>query len=182
MAKRALNCLVRTTLVVALTIVFAGRASADSIALSDFQVQLDLDNMVASIIGGLEAHSSTGDPVFLDSLGVNLSEGSTPLDLFAGPTLLDDLPFFALPYPLADGEVVPATTLFRITGLTAGSVYSGSFSFFEFGADGLPETLVSRDFEFGAPAPVPEPATLLLTGTGLALAFVRRRRAAAGRH
>jgi len=181
MAKRALNCLVRTTLVVALTIVFAGRASADSIALSDFQVQLDLDNMVASIIGGLEANSSTGDPVFLDSLGVNLSEGSTPLDVFAGPALLDDLPFFALPYPLADGEVVPATTLFRITGLTAASVYSGSFSFFEFTADGA-ETLLSHSFEFATPAPVPEPATMVLTATGLALAFVRRRRAAAGRH
>ena len=175
MPKRALNCLVRATMVVALTIVCAGRASADSIVLSDFQVQLDMDNMIASIIGGLEAHSSTGDPVFLDSLGVSLSEGSTPLDLFAGPTLLDDLPFFSLPYPLADGEIVPASTLFRITGLNPGSVYSGSFSFFEFGADGV-QTLISRDFEIAAP--VPEPATLVLTGTGLAFAFVRRRRAA----
>ena len=104
MPKRAFNCLVRATMVVALTIVCTGQASADSIVLSDFQVQLDMDTMIASIIGGLEAHSSTGDPVFLDSLGVSLSEGSTPLDLFAGPTLLDDLPFFSLPYPLAMGR------------------------------------------------------------------------------
>jgi hypothetical protein len=166
MPKRVLDCLVRAAMVAALTIVFAGRASADSIVLSDFHVQLDMDNMIASIIGGLEAHSDTGDPVSLDILGVNLSQGSTPLDLSAGPMLLDDLPFFALPYPRLDGASVPATTLFN---------YSGSFSFFEIGADGIPQTLISRDFEIAAP--VPEPATLLLTGTGLAFALVRRRRA-----
>ena len=175
MPKRVLDCLVRAAMVAALTIVFAGRASADSIVLSDFHVQLDMDNMIASIIGGLEAHSDTGDPVSLDILGVNMSQGSTPLDLSAGPTLLDDLPFFALPYPLLDGASVPATTLFNLTGLTPGSAYSGSFSFFEIGADGIPQTLISRDFEIAAP--VPEPATLLLTGTGLAFALVRRRRA-----
>jgi hypothetical protein len=172
MPKRALTCLTRVVMVMALTITCAGRASADSILLSDFQVQLDTDNMIATFIGGLEAHSSTGDTVQLDALGVTLTEGA-----FDGSTLLDDLPFYSLPYPLADGQIVPVSTLFRITGLTAGTDYSGSFSFFEFAADGV-ETLVSQNFEFSSPAPVPEPATLVLTGTGLALAFVRRRRTA----
>jgi hypothetical protein len=176
MLKRALNGFVRAAIVAALTIGFASRASADSILLSDFQIQLDLDTMIASITGGLDAHSDTGDPVFLDSLGVNLAQGSTPLDLLAGPTRLDDQPFFALPYPLADGEILPsATLLFRLTGLAPGSAYSGSFAFLEFGADGVPVALLSRDFEFATP--VPEPATLLLAGTALGFAaLVRRRR------
>jgi PEP-CTERM motif len=177
MPKRYLARVVRAAMVAALTVAFADRASADSILLSDVQIQLDLDNMIASITGGLEAHSSTGGPVFLDGLGVNLVQDATPLDLFAGPTLLDDLPFFSLPYPLADGESLPVTTLlFRLTGLVAGSAYTGSFSFLEFSADGAAEVLASRDFAFATPTPVPEPATLLLTGTGIGLAMLRHRR------
>ncbi|MGH9144418.1 MAG: hypothetical protein ACRD2I_25035, partial [Vicinamibacterales bacterium] len=154
MLKRSLPCLFRAAMAAVLTVGFAGRASADSILLSDFQIQLDVDTMIASVTGGLQAQSDTDDPVFLDILGVNLAQGSTPLDLLAGPTRLDDQPFLALPYPLDESEILPSSTLlFRLTGLMPGSSYTGSFSFLEFVADGSVDTLLSRDFAFAIPTP-----------------------------
>lgn len=171
MAKPFVTRLLRVALAAAFILTFAGRASASSIVLSNLHVDLDETGLIASISAGLEAHSDDGSDVFLDSLSVSLFEdGVSIADLFSGVTLLDDLPFFSLPFSLPDGGILPeGTLLFRITGLIAGATYTGSFALSQFGQD---DPLAVQEFEFtssaSGPAPVPEPSTLILTSIGMA--------------
>jgi len=173
MPKHLVAHLIRLALAAAFTIGFADRAAASSILLSNLEIQFDDTGLIASITAGLEAQSGDGSDVFLDSLAVSLfQDGEAIPDLFFGPTLLDDQPFFALPFSLPDGGILPdATLLFRITGLIAGASYTGSFALSQFGQDA---PLVSQDFAFTANAPVPEPSTLILSGFGMA-ALLRKR-------
>jgi hypothetical protein len=175
MQKRHVTCVVRFALAAVLSLGIAGRASAASIALTNVRVELDLANLVASVTGGLEAHSGDGSDVFLDGLSVSLAADGVDIpDLFAGPTLLDDLPFFGLPASLPDGGSLPDTSLlFRLTGLKPNADYTGSFYLFQFSPLGFPEALEApQTFAFST---VPEPATLLLTGICAGLAVGRRR-------
>jgi len=173
MPKALVTRLIRVALAAALTIAFADRAAASSILLSNLQIEFDESGLVASISAGLQAQSDDGSDVFLDSLAVSLfQDGEAIPDLFSGPTQLDVEPFFALPFNLPDGGILPdATLLFRITGLIAGASYTGSFALSQFGQDA---PLVSQDLAFTANAPVPEPSTLILTGFGMA-ALLRKR-------
>lgn len=173
MPKHLVIRLIRVALAAAFTIAFADRAAASSIVLSNLQIEFDDTGLIAGISAGLEAQSGDGSDVFLDSLAVSLfQDGEAVPDLFAGPTQLDDLPFFSLPLSLPDGGILPdATLLFRITGLIAGATYTGSFALSQFGQD---SPLVSQDFAFTSTAPVPEPSTLILTGFGMA-ALLRKR-------
>ena len=173
MPKVLISRLIRLALAAAFTIGFADRAAASSILISNLEIQFDDTGLIASITAGLEAQSGDGSDVFLDSLAVSLfQDGEAVPDLFFGPTQLDDQPFFALPFSLPDGGILPdATLLFRITGLIAGATYTGSFALSQFGQD---EPLVSQDLAFTANAPVPEPSTLVLTGFGMA-ALLRKR-------
>jgi hypothetical protein len=179
MPKALVTRLIRVALAAALTIAFADRAAASSIVLSNLQIEFDETGLVASVTAGLLAQSDVVDEngdlvdVFLDSLAVSLFQDGEPIpDLFAGPTQLDVEPFFALPFNLPDGGILPDTTLlFRLTGLIAGASYTGSFALSQFGQDA---PLVSQDFAFTANAPVPEPSTLILTGFGMA-ALLRKR-------
>jgi hypothetical protein len=178
MQKRHVTHVVRFALALALTLGLAGRASAASIALTNVHVQLDLATLVVSITGGLQAHSDDGSDVFLDGLSVSLAEDGVDIpDLFAGPTLLDDLPFFGLPASLPDGGSLPDTSLlFRLTGLKPNADYTGTFYIFQFSPLGFPEALEApQTFSFRT---VPEPATLLLTMIGASggLLLSRRRR------
>lgn len=176
MAKTFVTRLFRIALAAALTLTCAERASAASILLSNLQIQLDDTGTVASVTAGLEAQGDGGGDVFLDFLSVSLFEDGLPIaDLFAGPTLLNDLPFFALPFSLPDGGILPDDTLlFQITGLVAGATYTGSFALNQFGQD---DPLISQSFEFTT-APVPEPASLILLGSGAAALLFRRRQRA----
>ncbi len=180
MPKVFITRLIRLALAAAFTIGFADRAAASSILLSNLEIQFDDTGLIASITAGLEAQSGDGSDVFLDSLAVSLfQDGEAIPDLFFGPTQLDDLPFFSLPFSLPDGGILPdATLLFRITGLIAGASYTGSFALSQFGQDA---PLVSQDFAFTANAPVPEPASLVLLGSGAVALFCRRRRNRADR-
>jgi hypothetical protein len=173
MPKVLITRLTRLALTAAFTLAFADRAAAASLLLSNLQIEFDETGLIASVSAGLEAQSGDGSDVFLDSLSVSLfQDGEAIPDLFFGPTQLDDLPFFALPFSLPDGGILPDTTLlFRITGLIAGASYTGSFALSQFGQDA---PLVSQDFAFAANAPVPEPSTLILTGFGMA-ALLRKR-------
>jgi PEP-CTERM motif len=178
MQKHRLTRLIRLALAAAFTLAFADRAAASSILLSNLDIQFDETGLIASITAGLEAQSGDGSDVYLDSLAVSLfQDGEAIPDLFFGPTQLDAEPFFALPFTLADGGILPdSTLLFRLTGLIAGATYTGSFALSQFGQD---DPLVSQEFEFTANAPVPEPSTLVLTGFGMA-ALLRKRLAKRG--
>ena len=173
MPRHLVAHVIRFALAAAFTVGFADRAAASSILLSNLEIQFDDTGLIASITAGLEAQSGDGSDVFLDSLAVSLfQDGEAIPDLFAGPTQLDDLPFFMLPFSLPDGGILPeGTLLFRLTGLVAGASYAGSFALSQFGQD---DPLVSQDFAFTATAPVPEPSTLVLTGFGMA-ALLRKR-------
>ena len=176
MQKYCVTFVIRVTFAAALLIGLADRASAGPITLSDVQVQLDIANLTASITAGLTVDTEDGADVFLDGLGVSLSRNGIPLDLFAGPTLLDDLPFFSLPLSLSDGASLPSMTLlFRLTGLALNSSYSGSFELFQFGVDG-PEPLLTVPQDFSFATPVPEPGTLWLLAAGASALACRRRR------
>jgi hypothetical protein len=169
---------IRFALAAALVLAAAPRASADMILLSDVQVALDPDTLVASVSAGLEARSDTGSEVSLAGLSVSLFLGGDPVDLFAGPTLLDDLPFFLnTPATMADGGLLAPVVLFRLIGLLPGASYAGSF-FLTDGASAL--EVPPQPFAFTVPqtptAGVPEPGTLLLMGIGGALAALQRRR------
>jgi hypothetical protein len=172
MQKRHASTSIRVALALIFLATAAGRASADSILLSNVQVQFDPVGLTASVTAGLEAFSSTGSDVFLDSLVVSLSQNGQPIDdLFTGTTTLDDQPFFLLPYPLADGSVLPdSTLLFRLTGLDPTATYTGTFELSEFSQQDL---LASADFSL---RPVPEPGTMSLLGIGLATLVAARRR------
>ena len=176
MAKNFVTRLLRVALAAALTLAFAERASASSILLSNLQIHFDESGLIASFTAGLHAQSDVVDQdVFLDSLQVSLAQDGEQIpDLFVGPTLLDDLPFLALPFNLPDGGILPDDTLlFRITGLFAGATYSGSFALSQFGQD---TPLVAQEFEFTTAQPVAEPSSLVLLGTGAVALFCRRRR------
>jgi hypothetical protein len=179
MVKLFVTRLLRIALAAVFTLAFAERASASSILLSNLQIEIDATGLIASVTAGLEAQSGDGSDVFLDSLSVSLFEDGLPIDdLFAGPTQLNPLPFFALPLSLADGgSLADGTLLFQITGLVAGATYTGSFALSQFGQD---DPLVTQNFEFTT-APVPEPASLVLLGSGAVALLVRRRRNKADR-
>lgn len=162
------------------TVSGSNSVSADSLTLSDVLVEFDAATLSASVSAGLQAHSDSGSDVFLDGLSVSLFEEGVPIDLTAGPILLDDGPFFANTPPfLADGGLLPPVVLFRLLPLTPGASYSLSFLLFQGGAP----LVVSPDLGFVAPqdpsaAPVPEPTTLSLVALGVAGLWggVRRRR------
>ncbi len=159
----------------------ASGADAAALRLQDVQFPVDDVTLTATFSAGLEADTDDGSDIFLDGLSVDLAQDGTFLDLFAGPTLLDDLPFFLdVPPTLADGETLPVSLLFRHTGLTAGATYTGSFALlFSAGLDsGLFTAPALFSFSTAeAPAPVPEPATLILMATGLgATGLLQRRR------
>jgi len=152
-----------------LTLGGAVRAQANSITLNNLQVFLDEATLTASISAGLEAHVDTGLAVFLDGLSVNALQDAMPIDLTAGPTTLDDTPFFLnTPASMADGETLTQVVLFRLLGLVPGASYTTSFFLFE-GLDPL-ET-PAREVAFTVPqsptTPVPEPASLWLVGCGI---------------
>ena len=165
----------RLLVAVAILIASSARASADMIVLSNVHVELDLETLIASVSAGLEAQSDTGGEVTLAGLSVSLFRDADPVDLFAGPTLLDDLPFFLnTPASLADGALVAPVVLFRLIGLLPGESYTGSF-FLTDGVGALENP--PQEFSFTVPtAGVPEPGTLLLMGIGAAVLGVRRRR------
>jgi hypothetical protein len=153
-------------------------ASADSITLSQVQVQLDLMDLTASVSANLLAQSDTASPVFLDGLSVSLSQNAVPLDLTAGPTTLDDTPFFTnTPPSMADGGTLGPVVLFRLAGLLPGASYTGSFFLFE-GNDPLETAPQELSFTLpeGSPAPVPEPATVWLFGAGACSLWAAGRR------
>ena len=161
-----------------LTLAGAERASADSITLSDVQVQLDFDTLSASISAALGAHSDTASSVFLDGLSVSLLQDGVPVDLSAGPTTLDDAPFFAnTPPSMLDGETLGPVVLFRLLGLVPGASYTTSF----FLTEGLdPLEVPSQNLAFTAPldsaTPVPEPTSILLFGAGAGGLWLSARR------
>jgi PEP-CTERM motif len=150
-----------------LTLGGAQQASADSIILSDVQVQLDLSTFSASISASLEAQSDTASAVFLDGLSVSVSQDGVPVDLNAGPTTLDDTPFFSnTPLFMLDGDTLGPIVLFRLLGLVPGATYTGSFFLIQ-GVD--PLEVPSQDLAFTVPptaTAVPEPASLWLLGVG----------------
>src|ERR1700754_136763 len=92
--------LFRVALAAAFTIGLADRAAASSIQLSNLHVDFDESGLVASVSAGLEAQF---DGLF-DTVRLEVFLDQVP-DLFAGPTLLDDSPFYdALFLP---GETLP---------------------------------------------------------------------------
>ena len=108
MPKVLVTRLIRLALAVAFTIGFAERAAASSILLSNLQIEFDETGLIASISAGFEAQSGDGSDIFLDSLAVSLDQDGVFIpDLFAGPTQLDPLPFFSLPFSLSDGGILP---------------------------------------------------------------------------
>ena len=148
----------------------AARASADSITLSNVQLQLDLVTLSASISAGLEAHSDTASSVFLDGLSVSVLQDGVSVDLSAGPTTLDDLPFFTNTPPfMPDGGTLGTVVLFRLLGLVPGASYSASFVLTE-GVD--PLEIPAQSVSFSVPSEpigtVPEPGSLWLLGMGTA--------------
>ena len=154
-----------------LSLCFAGRASANSIALSNVQVQLDVTNLIASVSAALTATVDTGSEVFLDGLNVSLEQDGISLDLTAGPTFLDDTPFFLnTPVSMVNGETTGPLVLFQLSGLAPGSLYTGSFYFFE---QIEPLQVPAQAFSFTVPqlptSTVPEPSTLLLFGSAAAI-------------
>lgn len=180
MAKDLVTRLLRVALAAAFALAFAPRASASSIVLSNLDIQVDDVALTVSVRAGLLAQAD----VVLEGLLVNLIDEAQPLellDVFAGPTLLNDLPFLDLPASLLAGESVDdGTLLFQLTGLLAETMYSGSFALIQ---GGIP--LVAQTFEFttaASTAPVPEPATLVLTGFGAAALLRRRLRTLTRRH
>jgi hypothetical protein len=151
-----------------LTVCGVQRASADSITLSDVQVELDLVTLTASISAGLEAHSDTASSVFLDGLSVSVLQDGVPVDLSVGPTTLDDAPFFTNTPPfMLDGDTLAPVVLFRLLGLVPGASYTGSF-FLTQGVDSL--EVPPQELAFSVPqssdTTVPEPASLYLVGVG----------------
>ena len=122
MQKMLVKYVGRLSVVVALTLGVSGRAGADSLLLSNVQVNLDPANLFASISSGLEAHSDTGDDVFLDGIDVTLLQDGQAVDLFAGTTTADFDPFFNNTPPfLSDGGTLAPVVLFRILGLVPGA-------------------------------------------------------------
>jgi hypothetical protein len=153
-------------------------ASADSITLSQVQVQVDPLALTASVSADLLAQSDTASPVFLDGLSVSLSENAVPLDLTAGPTTLDATPFFTNTPPfMLNGDTLGPVVLFRLLGLLPGGSYTGSFFLIE-GTN--PLEIAPQELSFtlpqGSPAPVPEPATVWLFGMGACSLWAARRR------
>jgi hypothetical protein len=161
-----------------LTIGGAQRASADAITLSDVQVNLDFATLSASISAALAAHSDTASSVFLDGLSVSLLQDGVPVDLSAGPTTLDDSPFFAnTPPSMLDGDTLGPVVLFRLLGLVPGASYTTSF----FLTEGLdPLEVPPQEVAFTAPlssaTPVPEPASIWLVGAGAGGLWLSARR------
>jgi hypothetical protein len=170
-------------LVAALALAAASRTEASVLLLSDVHIEVDVIALTATVSASLEADTDDGSDLSLDGLSVDLRQDGTFLDLFAGPTLLDDLPFLVLPASLADGHGLPVSPLFHLTGLAPGATYVGSFALqfstgLEAGLFSAPEPL-----SFSTAASVPEPATLFLMATGLGATGLaqRRRRRQGGR-
>jgi hypothetical protein len=165
-------------LAAALALAVTRTASADSITLSNVQVDLDSNAATASVSSELTASSDTASDVFLDGLNVSLTDNGMPVDLTAGPIMLDDSPFFAnTPLSMADGSTLGPIVLFNLTGLVPGDSYVTSF-FLNQGLDAL--ELPAQDLAFvvpeASPTPVPEPPTLWLIGLGAAAVFTVHRR------
>lgn len=179
MAKSLVNRAAwRLVLAAAFVMAVAGSASADFITLTDVSVNLDFNSLVATVSAGLEAHSDTaGGSISLDALSVSASQDGSPLDAAS----IDDLPFFLnAPLTMQDGDAIAPIELFRLTGLTPGSSYTGSF-FLQEGDTPLESPPQVFAFDVPATAPVPEPGTLMLLAIGVAALVARGRQRLPGR-